>query len=51
MLILVWFERSFHPAQVSGRKLSGTIKADDVTSDKKEVDRHRWLWAVQGRIG
>ena len=34
VLILVWFERSLHFAQVSGHKLSMTFKTDDVTSSR-----------------
>ena len=34
VLILVWFERSLHSAQVSGHKLSVTVKTDDVTSSR-----------------
>ena len=34
VLILVWFERSLHFAQVSGHKLSMTVKTDDVTSSR-----------------
>ena len=35
VLILVWFERSLHSAQVSGHKLSVTVKTDDVTSSRR----------------
>ena len=32
-------------------KLSLTVKADDVTKGRKDVDPHGWLRAVQGRMG
>ena len=41
VLILVWFERSLHL----------TFKTDDVTKGRKDVDPHRQLQAVQGRMG
>ena len=50
MLILVWFERSLHSAQVS-EQLSLTVKTDDVTKGRKNVDPHGRLQAVQGRCG
>ena len=31
--------------------LSLTVKTDDVTKDRKDLDPHRWLRAVQGRMG
>ena len=43
--LLVWFERSLHFALHSL-----TIKTDDVTSSRRDVDPHRWLRAAQGRI-
>ena len=46
VLILVWFERSLHSAQVSRQKLSLTNKTDDVTSGRRDVDLHRLLWAA-----
>ena len=49
VLILVWFERSLHSAQV--RKLSLTVKTDDVTEGRKDLDPHGRLRAVQGRMG
>ena len=51
MLILVWFERSLHSAQVSEEKLSLTVKTDDVTMGRKDLDPHGRLRAVQGRMG
>ena len=33
------------------RKLSLTVKTDDVTKGRKDVDVHRQLQAVQGRMG
>ena len=27
------------------------VKTDDITSSRKEVDLHGWLWAAQGRMG
>ena len=32
-------------------KLSFTIKTDDVTSGRRDVDPHGQLWAAQGKIG
>ena len=32
-------------------KLSLTIKTDDVTSGRRDVDLHGWLQAAQGQIG
>ena len=46
VLILVWIERSFSPAQVRWN-----VKTDNVTSSGRDVDPHRWLWAVQGKMG
>ena len=46
VLILVWIERSFSPAQVRW-----SIKTDNITSSGRDVDPHRWLWAVQGQMG
>ena len=43
--LLVWFERSLHFALHSL-----TIKTDDVTSSRRDVDPHGWLRAAQGRI-
>ena len=43
--LLVWFERSLHFALHSL-----TIKTDDVTSSRRDVDPLRWLRAAQGRI-
>ena len=52
ILILVWFERSFHPAQVSFKRCpSLTIKTDGVTSSTNYMDVHGPLRAAQGRIG
>ena len=46
VLILVWIERSFSPAQVRWN-----VKTDNVTSSGRDVDLHRWLWVVQGQKG
>ena len=50
VLILVWFERSLHSAQVSGQSCPWPLKTDDVTKGRKDVDPHRRLQAVQGRM-
>ena len=45
-------EQDFHgDFQVNVTWLSLTVKTDDVTKGRKDVDPHRWLWAVQGRMG
>ena len=36
--LLVWFERSLHSAQLS----------DDITSGRRDMDRHGWLEVAQG---
>ena len=46
VLILVWIERSFSPAQVRWN-----VQTDNVTSSGRDLDLHRWLWAVQGQMG
>ena len=46
---MIWFERSLHPAQVSGQ--SCPIKVDGITSSRKNLDMHEWLQAVQGQMG
>ena len=50
MLILVWFERSLHSAQVSGQSMSVslTIKTDDVTSGRRDVDPQGAVMAGSG---
>ena len=51
-LTLVWFERSLHLTQVSwSTKFSLTVKTDDVTSARGDVDPQGQLRAVQGRMG
>ena len=50
MLILVWFERSLHPAQLS-REWSLTTKTNYITSGRRDVDLHERLQAAQGRMG
>ena len=32
-------------------KLSLTVKTDDLTSNRRDIDLHRWLQVIQGRIG
>ena len=51
VLILVWFERSLHSAEVSGQNWSLAFKTDDVTKGRKDVDPHGRLQGVQGRNG
>ena len=46
VLILVWIERYFSPAQVRWN-----VKTDDVTSNGRDVDPHWRLWVVQGLMG
>lgn len=50
MLILVWFERSLHPAQLSG-EWSLTTKTNYITSGRRDVDFHEQLQAAQGWMG
>ena len=42
VLILEWFERSLHSAQVS-RQLALTVKTEDVMRGRKDVDPHGWF--------
>ena len=51
VLILVWFERSLHSAELSGQNWSLTFKTNDVTKGRKDVDPHGRLQGVQGRNG
>ena len=46
VLILVWFGRSLHSAQVRGPSLTVTV-----TRGRKDVDLHGRLRALQGRMG
>ena len=46
MFILVWFERSLHPA-----KLSLNVKTDDVISGRRDLYPHGRLRAVKGGSG
>ena len=49
--ILVWFERSLHFAQVSRKKLSLTIKIDDVTSGRRKWIRTGGYGRLRGEVG
>ena len=51
VLILVWFERSLHSAQVGRQSCPWPLKTDDITKGKKDADPHGGLQAVQGRMG
>ena len=51
VLILVWFERFLHSAQVSEESCPWPLKTDDVTKGRKDLDPHGRLRAVQGRMG
>ena len=46
---MVWKISSLYTSKRT--KLSLTIKTDDVTSSRKDVDLHGWLRAGQGRMG
>ena len=50
MLGLVWFERSLSCKSLQ-TKLPLTLKTDDVTSGRRDVDSHSQLIAVQGQMG
>ena len=51
VLIVVWFERSLHSAQVSEESCPWPFKTDDVTKGRKDLDPRGLLRAVQGRMG
>ena len=53
MLILVWFERSIHSAQVSGQSMSVslTIKTDDATSGRRDGDPQGAVMGASGVNG
>ena len=53
MLILVWFERSLHSAQVSEESCPWPLKTDDVTVGRKDLDPHgrfRGEWVNRSAI-
>ena len=50
MLILVWFKRTSSPCTSQLTKLSLYLKTDGVKSGKRELDSHRRLGAIQGRM-
>ena len=50
MLILHGFEELFTQHKLA-HKLSLTIKIDDITRGRRDVDLYWWLQAVQGQLG
>ena len=51
MLILVWVERSLHPAQVSGQSCPWPLKLRMSQAVEGMWNLQGQLWVIQGQMG